>query len=297
MLNLPNNSEEAVTLGTISNFIDTANLNDDILVFDATASIAEKNIYPIRLDGMTLMLCNEGEGKITIDLCEYELKRNTIVVIQPKNYLQLIEQSESFKVSFIICSLHIIEDILPKLTDLLPVLLHNRINPVTNLTEEEANTLREYYAFLHKQLLKPSTPFLKNKVICLLQAALFQLMEIQTHHNEGKKFQNTRKEEIMAKFIIAVSEHFRERKPVTFYADSIGITAKHLSAMVKEISGRTASEWIENYVLMEAKVLLKTTDLTIQEISQLLSFSNQSFFGKYFKNLTGQSPTDYRKSN
>lgn len=59
----------------------------------------------------------------------------------------------------------------------------------------------------------------------------------------------------------------------------------------------TAGEWIENYVTMEAKMLLKTTDLTIQQISAQLNFANQSFFGKYFKNQTGMSPTDYRREN
>ena len=66
--------------------------------------------------------------------------------------------------------------------------------------------------------------------------------------------------------------------------------------MVKEISGRTAGEWIENYVTVEAKVLLRSTDLTIQEIASRLNFTNQSFFGKYFKHQTGMSPSEYRKS-
>ncbi len=64
---------------------------------------------------------------------------------------------------------------------------------------------------------------------------------------------------------------------------------------MKEISGRTAGDWIENYVIMEAKVLLKTTDMTIQEIAVYLNFANQSFFGKYFKHHTGSSPSNYRK--
>ncbi len=101
----------------------------------------------------------------------------------------------------------------------------------------------------------------------------------------------------MAKFILAVSEHFRTERQVSFYAHKLCITPKHLSSVIKEISGRTASDWIENYVVMEAKVLLKTTDMTIQEIAVYLNFANQSFFGKYFKHHTGVSPTTYRKQN
>ena len=63
---------------------------------------------------------------------------------------------------------------------------------------------------------------------------------------------------------------------------------------VKEASGRTAGEWIDHYVVMEAKMLLGSTDLTVQEISSKLNFANQSFFGKYFKHNTGLSPTEFR---
>lgn len=101
----------------------------------------------------------------------------------------------------------------------------------------------------------------------------------------------------MAKFIIAVSESFRERREVSWYAERLCITPKHLSAVCKETSGRTAGEWIESYVTMEAKVLLKSTDMTIQEIAAKLNFANQSFFGKYFKHQTGLSPTAYRREN
>ena len=68
------------------------------------------------------------------------------------------------------------------------------------------------------------------------------------------------------------------------------VTPKHLSATIKETSGRTAGEWIDSYVIIEAKTLLRNTGLTIQEVSAKLNFSNQSFFGKYFKHITGISP-------
>ena len=81
---------------------------------------------------------------------------------------------------------------------------------------------------------------------------------------------------------------------MNFYADKLFVTPKHLSAVLKEISGRTAGEWIDHRVILEAKMLLRTTGMNIQEISLALNFSNQSFFGKYFKHLTGISPRDYR---
>ena len=81
---------------------------------------------------------------------------------------------------------------------------------------------------------------------------------------------------------------------MNFYAEKLFVTPKHLSAVLKEISGKTAGEWIDHRVILEAKLLLRTTGMNIQEISVALNFSNQSFFGKYFKHLTGLSPREYR---
>ncbi|MDE6390585.1 MAG: helix-turn-helix domain-containing protein, partial [Duncaniella sp.] len=79
-----------------------------------------------------------------------------------------------------------------------------------------------------------------------------------------------------------------------YYAARLFVTPKHLSAVLKEMSGQTAGEWIDKRVILEAKLMLRSTGMNIQEISTALNFSNQSFFGKYFKHLTGISPRDYR---
>ena len=79
------------------------------------------------------------------------------------------------------------------------------------------------------------------------------------------------------------------------YADKMFLTPKHLSTMVKEVSGKTAGEWIDSLVILEAKAMLKSSEQSIQEIADELHFANQSFFGKYFKHHTGFSPKEYRK--
>ena len=103
----------------------------------------------------------------------------------------------------------------------------------------------------------------------------------------------------MAKFILAVSEEFRTQRQVAYYARKFYITPKHLSAVVKEISGRTAGDWIENYVVMEAKVLLKTTDKTIQEITLMLNFRQpvilREILQTYHTDLSSKKPPPLRE--
>ena len=82
---------------------------------------------------------------------------------------------------------------------------------------------------------------------------------------------------------------------MAWYAQQQGITPKYLSEMVKQVSRRTPNEWIDRYVVLEMRVLLKNSTMSIKGISEYLNFPNQSFFGKYFKEHVGMSPFAYRK--
>ncbi len=94
-----------------------------------------------------------------------------------------------------------------------------------------------------------------------------------------------------------VSQNYHRRRKVIDYALKMNITPGYLSSVVKNVTGKSAAEWIEEYVLMEAKALLASTDMTIQQICYQLNFPTQSFFGKYFKTHTGVSPKAYRSQN
>jgi AraC-like DNA-binding protein len=88
----------------------------------------------------------------------------------------------------------------------------------------------------------------------------------------------------------------RTERRVSWYAEQIGITPKYLSEMVKQVSKRTPNEWIDNYVMLEIRVLLKNTTKSIKEIADAVNFPNQSFLGKFFKEHMGMSPSEFRKS-
>ena len=103
-----------------------------------------------------------------------------------------------------------------------------------------------------------------------------------------------RKEEILYSFLTLVEANFHKHRDVTFYAQQMCISPKHMSSIVKTVSGRTASEWIDSYVILEAKLLLRNTAMTVQEISAMLNFPDASFFGKYFRRLTGTTPRKFR---
>lgn len=93
-----------------------------------------------------------------------------------------------------------------------------------------------------------------------------------------------------------LTKHYMQERSVGFYAGQLHLTPKYLTTIIRKTSGRTAAEWIDDYVVLEAKNLLKYSTMSIQEIAYCLNFPNQSFFGKYFRNHTGMPPSAYRMS-
>ena len=106
----------------------------------------------------------------------------------------------------------------------------------------------------------------------------------------------TRAEAIFSKFLPLLEENYKRERRVSWYADQLCITSKYLSETIKQVSRRTPNEWINSYVVLETRVLLKNSTMSIKEIAQELHFPNQSFLGKYFKDHVGMSPSEYRRS-
>ena len=92
-----------------------------------------------------------------------------------------------------------------------------------------------------------------------------------------------------------MEQNFRSERRVSWYAQQLCITPKYLSETVKAVSKRRPNDWIDNYVTMEIRVMLRNSTMSIKEIAQELNFANQSFLGKYFKEHVGMSPKEYRK--
>ena len=166
-------------------------------------------------------------------------------------------------------------------------------------TEIVQDIIREYYSFIRKRLKNKEDLYRREVVMGLMQGFFFELCNIFNSHapTAAATVKNkSRKEYIFERFYESLIESYQSERSVKFYADQLCLTPKHLSGVVKEVSGKTVGEWIDELVILEAKALLDSSSMNIQEIADRLNFANQSFFGKYFKHYTGMSPKEYRKS-
>ena len=89
-------------------------------------------------------------------------------------------------------------------------------------------------------------------------------------------------------------EHCASQREVSFYADKLCISTKYLTGICKAVTGDSAKKIIDDFAILEIKVLLQSTELTVQEIADRLGFPDQSYLGRYFKRHEGMSPKEYQ---
>lgn len=174
----------------------------------------------------------------------------------------------------------------------LPQLQTIRNNPFTKLTDDELKSIMAFYFILQRSIRKKENPYRMEIVQCLIKAFFYSTGYHKLPEDETKSKNGI----IVEQFLKHVEENYKEQRGMEFYANKLCLTPKYLSKLVKTNSGQSASEWIDNYVILEAKALLKSTNMTIQQVSDEMNFPSQSFFGKYFKRQVGMSPKEYKKS-
>ena len=125
---------------------------------------------------------------------------------------------------------------------------------------------------------------------------LLDLTDIQERVVGTHKY-GERTAEIFIGFMRLLPQHFVEHHDIAFYASELCITTTHLSRVVRQITGRTVVDYINQMLAMEASYLLQATDLPLADIADRLHFADQSSFSKFFSRMKGQSPKSFRQGN
>ncbi len=269
--------------------------DNEIALFDDISQIPIQNDL-MRLDMAVFGLCLSGECCIKIGDQEYVFTQNKYLVILPGQVVRIVHHSEDFRPILICCDRKVLAEVTQFQRIILPLLLYIRHQPCEELDASDIAWLTKYYQLIFNEMCETNNIFQKATTRGLLQAMIAKICNLYARevslHNTGG---NGRQEEVFTNFIRELSIGYKQHRDLQYYADRLCLTAKYLSAIVKQVSGLSATQWIECCVVEETKVLLQTTSLTIQQIADELNFPNQSFFGKYIKKHTGLSPKELRK--
>ena len=301
-----NNTESQTPINsfTLAELIDLAGEQRQGLMRECITASSDSQMqvfrFPCRIDAFIIGVGTEGETSVSFNLHEFRLKKDSMFIFTPKNILQVNSQ-QYFKADVIAISPDFMRRINIDIQNMMPLFLKFVENPTLALTPEESRSMRGMIAQIERETRGPETHFSFDIVSGLIAATIYKVGDIMYHyhaeHPEGQNNSHNRAEEYFKQFTHLLGEHFREERSVGFYARQLCITPKYLTTLIKRISGQSVSEWIDNYVILEAKTLLKYSTMSIQEIAYYLNFPNQSFFGSYFKRNTGMSPSQYKAQN
>ena len=269
-------------------------LDDDLLLTERINE-APMPTEPRRMNFILIGLCIKGEVMYQLDTQKQVIKPGDILIVSDRHVVDSYHHSDDMEGLCIMMSVHSFREIIQNVSDVSSLFLFSRQNPVMSLEQKEIETFKEYFQVIKQKICDQRNHFRKDLIKTLLLAMFYDLSNIIYRvQNNGKP--QTRADAIFTHFIKLVEKNYRQERRVGWYAAQLNITPKHLSETVKNTSRRTPNEWIDDYVTLELRVLLKNSTKTIKEIAQELNFSNQSFLGKFFKEHVGVSPSKYRKS-
>ncbi|HBY66732.1 MAG TPA: hypothetical protein DEG69_02505 [Flavobacteriaceae bacterium] len=272
--------------------------NDDLHVHISKNKYEEIPItYPFRTDDYSLIFVVKGEIKIQLNLREITIKSGEIIPVKPKVAVQLLKISKNLEIIGICFSVDfILKNSFTKI-EFDKIEFFTRENVVKlKLSPTESKTTVSLSKLL-KQYNNPKEsgiPFKGELIKHTFGGLIFHCSSVFKKNNPNLELSVSRNEELAFRFLKLLNDNFKAEKSVQFYADVLSITSGHLSKVLKEVSGKTAGQLIVDTVIMEAKILLGNPSLSIAQVADELQFSDQSFFGKYFKKYSGLSPSQFR---
>lgn len=250
--------------------------------------------YPSKITFTMTLFCKRGTMRTRLNLTEYELKEHDVLIVLANSIGECLEMSSDCQIAII--AVHSIEKYMNELVPSFAIRFRKHLakQALIHLSPDEFQESLTLYQLMRNKMQQPDFRFIREALKGYTQILCcngYQWLINHDKETDGKS--KNRQQALFNRFMLLVQEHYHKERTITFYADKMCLTPKYLSLAIHQASGRYAGEWIKDYVILEAKALLKSRRYTVQEVSNLLNFPNASFFGKYFKAAVGCPPRKY----
>lgn len=247
---------------------------------------------PYRIKEGRVTFIKQGHARVLINLIEQHFQPDSVLLIVPNSILQIIEVSPDFDMQMIAMD----NDFLPisGKDDFFTHFSQLQKNIILSLTPQENSQFESYFTLMWNILQEPI--FRREVVQHLLTSLLYYIEYLAQNSYQNDHDYLTRQEEIFQRFISLVNTYSKKERNVIFYADKLCLTPRYLNTVVRQASQQTVMDWINQSIILEAKVLLKHSNLLVYQISDELNFPNPSFFSKFFKRMAGMTPHEYQQT-
>ena len=285
-------SERTLTIG--EEFMLSDNFTDSTDLLDRNVKDFIASSYPFKIAFTMVLFCKRGSMRLRMNLEDYTLEENDILVVLPDSLGECLEIGRDCQVAVMAFSESYfgMETHFESAMQIRKRLARQRKFHVSDREMEEALLL---YGLMRDKIGRPGYKLLREAVMGYLQVFFCNGYQIMAETAGGElPGRQSRQKQLYDRFMYEVQRHYGRERGIAFYADLLCVTPKYLSQVVRRVSGRYAGEWIRDYVILEAKALLKSGEYTVQQVGDRLNFPNPSFFGKYFKAAVGCSPRKYQ---
>lgn len=275
-----------------------SNLQEHYFYFSSLAHHLQEHLFvqePHKHNFYIVLIFTRGRGTHTIDFKTYEVAPNTVFFMMPGQVhsWELSEDADGF-VLFFTSEFYLTEFPNRKLYNFpfFNALLQKTILQVTAEELQELNPLLHYLQqdYCHKG------PKREEILCCYLEILLIKLSRIYLQKAPEKARANNELA-LLQFFDNALEKHFKEHQPVSFYAEKLNVTARHLNDICKKALGKTTNELIQDRSKLEAQRLLVHSELTSSQIAAELGYFDNTYFFRFFKKHTGVTPEQFRNQN
>lgn len=267
-------------------------LGNELLIAD---HFDVKRVFPpyFRTAMPVCIFLKKGYLRGRCNLMDIDAVAPCMSILLPNQILEFTESSDDLEGMVVMMSARFTERLSIKVDfDLMQTFQSQRVIP---LNEEALATMLQFCEMVKRLSQFPDHPFLMETAVNLTRAFFFGAGYF--FHQRPEAVAHSRGEQLVDRFLKLVQMHCRQERQLDFYAQELCISSKYLAATVKTVTSKTAGDWIEDYVMLEAKAMLTNTDMTISQISDHLHFPDTSTFGKYFRRHTGLSPKEFKKQS
>ncbi len=270
-------------------------LSDDMLILDDFTNV-NLTCEALQLGFLAFAFCTRGQASFGLNAQIVKIEAGDLFIGIGEQVFNKREVSKDFQAVTILVSRKYMNDSLAGLHQLWQYLQFLYRNPVIHLAEDEGRWTESSFNYIKMRLNRTQHSYMDKTITALIRLFYFDVCDLLSRHATTLPREKTGNcSMIFNRFIQLLDSNYKKERNVSWYSEQLCLTPKYLSEAVKAASGKTAGQWISDFVIMETKQLLCNTSLSVKEISQRMNFTNQSFLGKYFKNATGVSPSDYRR--
>lgn len=248
---------------------------------------------PVKTDGGIIIICRSGSARVTVDMRKFRMCKESEMLILPGKILSVDEVSSDFAVEYVVFSRALFEEAGHRMD--VSFFRYLAENP---FYQHNQRTLERFERWLDTivRLYDDRQHMFRDTIMRnMLQNVFMNVYDSLSRRSviSGEEHSD-RHNELYHKYVALVRDNFREQHNVAFYAEQMCITTRYLSTIVRNVSGDSPKDIIDRMIILEMKILLRTTAFSIQEISLRLHFPDQSYMGRYFRKHTGESPSEYR---